>query len=41
MNSKGKNDENKKEHFYTTKEEIDALVDALRKSGDFLDAYFA
>ena len=28
-------------YFYTTKEEIDALVDALRKSGDFLDAYFA
>ena len=28
-------------YFYTAKEEIDALVDALRKSGDFLDAYFA
>lgn len=28
-------------YFYTTKEDIDALVDALRKSGDFLDAYFA
>ena len=28
-------------YFYTTKEEIDALVDALKKGGDFLDAYFA
>lgn len=28
-------------YFYTTKEEIDALVEALKKGGDFLDAYFA
>ena len=28
-------------YFYTTKEDIDALVDALKKGGNFLDAYFA
>ena len=28
-------------YFYTTKEDIDAFVDALKKGGDFLDAYFA
>lgn len=28
-------------YFYTTKEEIDAFVEALKKGGDFLDAYFA
>lgn len=28
-------------YFYTTKEEIDALLEALMKGGDFLDAYFA
>lgn len=28
-------------YFYTTKEDIDALVKALMKGGDFLDAYFA
>ncbi|MCR5332629.1 MAG: cysteine desulfurase [Bacilli bacterium] len=28
-------------YMYTTKEEIDALVEALMKGGDFLDAYFA
>ena len=27
--------------FYTTKEDIDALVDALKNGGHFLDAYFA
>jgi len=27
-------------YLYTTKEEIDALVDALAKGGDILDAYF-
>lgn len=28
-------------YFYTTKEEIDAFIEALKKGGDFLDAYFA
>ncbi|MCQ2793308.1 MAG: cysteine desulfurase [Bacilli bacterium] len=28
-------------YFYTTKEDIDAFVDALKKGGDYLDAYFA
>ena len=28
-------------YFYTTKEDIDAFVNALKKGGDFLDAYFA
>ena len=28
-------------YFYTTKEEIDYLVDTLKSGGDFLDAYFA
>ena len=28
-------------YFYNTKEEIDALVDALKEGGNFLDAYFA
>ena len=28
-------------YFYTTKEDIDALVDALKNGGDFLDAYFS
>lgn len=28
-------------YFYNTKEDIDALVDALKNGGDFLDAYFA
>lgn len=28
-------------YFYTTKEEIDVLVEALKKGGNFLDAYFA
>lgn len=28
-------------YFYTTKEDIDYLVDTLEKGGDFLDAYFA
>ena len=28
-------------YFYNTKEEIDALVDALNEGGNFLDAYFA
>lgn len=28
-------------YFYTTKEDIDAFVDALKNGGDFLDAYFA
>lgn len=28
-------------YFYTTKEDIDTFVDALKKGGDFLDAYFA
>lgn len=28
-------------YFYTTKEDIDKLVDALKNGGDFLDAYFA
>ena len=28
-------------YFYNTKEEIDVLVDALKKGGNFLDAYFA
>jgi len=27
-------------YFYTSKEEIDALTDAVRKGGDYLDAYF-
>ena len=27
-------------YFYTTHEEIDALVDAVKQGGDFLDAYF-
>ena len=27
-------------YFYTTKEDIDLLVDAVAKGGDFLDAYF-
>ena len=27
-------------YFYTTKKDIDALVDALKQGGDFLDAYF-
>ena len=28
-------------YFYNTKEEVDALVDALKEGGNFLDAYFA
>ena len=28
-------------YFYTTKEDIDALVEALKNGGNFLDAYFA
>lgn len=28
-------------YFYNTKEEIDALVEALKEGGNFLDAYFA
>ena len=28
-------------YFYTTKEEIDALVEACRTGGDFLNAYFS
>ena len=28
-------------YFYTTKEDIDKLVDALKTGGNFLDAYFA
>ena len=28
-------------YFYTTKEEIDYLVETLKSGGDFLDAYFA
>ena len=28
-------------YFYSTKEDIDALVDALKTGGNFLDAYFA
>ena len=28
-------------YFYTTKDDIDRLVDALKNGGDFLDAYFA
>ena len=28
-------------YFYTTKEEIDYLVETLKNGGDFLDAYFA
>jgi len=28
-------------YFYTTKEDVDALVDALKSGGNFLDAYFA
>ncbi len=28
-------------YFYNTKEEIDTFVEACRKAGDFLDAYFA
>ena len=28
-------------YFYTTKEEIDYLVETLESGGDFLDAYFA
>ena len=28
-------------YLYTTKEEIDALVEACKTGGDFLDAYFA
>lgn len=28
-------------YFYTTKEEVDYLVDTLKSGGDFLDAYFA
>jgi cysteine desulfurase/selenocysteine lyase len=27
-------------YFYNTKEDVDQLVDALKKGGDFLDAYF-
>lgn len=27
-------------YFYTTKEDIDALADAVKQGGDFLDAYF-
>ena len=27
-------------YFYNTKEEIDALVEALKDGGNFLDAYF-
>ena len=27
-------------YLYTTKEEVDALVDALNEGGDILDAYF-
>ena len=28
-------------YLYTTKEEVDALVEACKTGGDFLDAYFA
>jgi len=28
-------------YFYNTKEEVDAFVEALKKGGNFLDAYFA
>ena len=28
-------------YFYTTKEDIDYLVECLKEGGDFLDAYFA
>lgn len=28
-------------YFYNTKEEVDALVEALKEGGNFLDAYFA
>ena len=28
-------------YFYTTKEDIDYLVDTLKTGGNFLDAYFA
>ena len=28
-------------YFYNTKEDVDALVDALKEGGNFLDAYFA
>ena len=28
-------------YFYNTKEEVDALYEALTSGGDFLDAYFA
>ena len=28
-------------YFYTTKEDVDALVEALKNGGNFLDAYFA
>ena len=28
-------------YFYNTKEDVDALVEALKEGGNFLDAYFA
>ena len=28
-------------YFYNTKEEVDAFIEALKKGGNFLDAYFA